>query len=328
MGRPLTSPVATPERRFSLFVLLARGYDWIAAPHRRHAAEQAMVQIAAWGLLLHLSLIALAWFVGGPLEDLVGRNWLAALYTPFAAILIFEVLLLVLAIPESTTRAMALQFQIISLIVIRNGFKDLAGLDHLGRLLEDPEAQIRLGLDIVGGVVLFGLVSVFYWVAGWPSAHQQALRTPSPVLARFIERKKAIAFVLSLVFAALLGSTLIQWVRDGWAVLSGVATTRPSLSPTTPFFQTLFAIMIVADILILVLSLQLSDAYQQVFRGASFVLATILLRVALSAERPLQVGIAILAVLFSIAILAIYKKWARDPWQMPPETDEGAAPHG
>lgn len=325
MERPIASPVASSKGRFSPIGLLARGYDWIAAPHRRHVAEQVMVQIAAWGFLIHLGLIMLASFTGGPLAALVGRNWLAALYTPFAAILIFEVLLLVLAIPESTTRAMALQFQIVSLIVIRNGFKDLAGLENLGVLLADSTAQFRLGLDLVGGVVLFGLVSVFYWVASWPAAHQQALRTPSPELTRFIERKKAIAFGLSVIFAVLLGGTLVQWVRDAWSMLSGVGVaTHPSLSPTTPFFQTLFAIMIIADILILILSLQLSDAYQQVFRGASFVLATILLRVALSAERPVQVGIAIVAVMFSIAILAIYKTWARDPWETQPESSEEA----
>lgn len=309
---------ATAWRGFSPVGLLARGYDWLAAPHHRHALEQLMIQLAVWGLIIHLLLIGLASLLDGQLAILVGTNWLAAIYTPFVAILLYEVLLLVLAIPESTTRALALQFQIISLIVIRNTFKDLAALDYLGALLDDPAAQLQLALDVIGGIVLFGLVAIFYRVAGWPSKHQEAMREPSPALTRFIERKKAIAFSLSVIFAALLGLTMVQWLQDTWAVLSGAATTvETAVSPTTPLFQALFAVMIVADILILVLSLQLSDAYQQVFRGASFVIVTIMLRVSLSAERPTQVGIAVAAVTFSIAVLAIYKTWTRDPWETP-----------
>jgi hypothetical protein len=319
MERPLAStPTSPPPRRISLVAWLARGYDWIAAPHRRHSIEHFMLQLAAWGFVIHLALVGLAWLIGGRLATLVGTNWLAAIYTPFVAILFFEVLLLVLAIPESTTRAVALQFQIISLIVIRNAFKDLAALDDLNMLLVDREAQFRLVLDMAGGVVLFGLVALFYRVAAWPSAHQQALRVPSPALNRFIERKKAVAFGILLVFLGLVVWAAGQWGSDVWAVLTGQAQAlRSSVSPTTPIFESLFVVMILADILLLVLSLQLSDAYQHVFRGAGFVIATILLRVALSADRLVQAGIAIVAVVFGIAVLALYKTWPPDPWEQP-----------
>ncbi|NTW97545.1 MAG: hypothetical protein HGB28_03245 [Oscillochloris sp.] len=323
MEHPFASVPSSPKtRRLSLIALLAHGYDWVAAPHRRHAIERFMIQIAAWGFIIHLALMALAWMFGGRLVALVGTNWLSAIYTPFVAILFFEVLLLVLAIPESTTRALALQFQIMSLIVIRNAFKGLATLDHLGMLLEDLEAQVRLVLDMAGGVLLFGLVGLFYRVAAWPSAHQQALRVPSPALSRFITRKKAVAFGICLVFLGLIAWTAVQWVVDVWAVLAGQAPAlRSSISPTTPIFEALFVVMIVADILLLVLSLQLSDAYQHVFRGAGFVITTILLRVALSAERPAQVGIAVAAVVFGIVVLALYKTWPHDPWEQPAAKD-------
>lgn len=321
--RPLASVPSSPRApRFSPVAWLARGYDWIAASHRRHAIERFMINLAAWGFVIHLALVGLSWLLGGRLAALVGTNWLAAIYTPFVAILFFEVLLLVLAIPESTTRALALQFQIISLIVIRNAFKDLAALEDLGMLLINREAQWRLVLDMAGGVLLFGLVGLFYRVAAWPSAHQEALRAPSPALNRFIERKKAVAFGICLVFLGLVAWAAVHWASDIWAVLSGqAATLRSTVSPTTPIFEALFVAMIVADILLLVLSIQLSDAYQQVFRGAGFVIATILLRVALSAERPAQVGIAVAAVVFGIAVLALYKTWPADPWEQPSADD-------
>lgn len=299
----------------------AAWYDALATLPRLHAAERLVAAFAVWGFVIHLILIGCAQIVGGTLAVLVGSTWLAAIYTPFACVLIYEVLLLILAIPESTTRALALQFQIVSLIVIRNSFKDLAALDDLSDLLTQPDAQFILAVDMGGGVVLFGLVALFYFVAGRRSAYQASLRAPTPALVRFIERKKAIALLLTIVFAVLVLQTIGLLVWDAWVTLSGQsAGARGLVSPTTPLFQSLFTILILADVLLLVLSLRLSDAYQHLFRGAGFVITTIVLRIALSADRPLQVVLAIGAVVFGIAVLAIYKAWPRDPWRPVDET--------
>ena len=300
----------------------AAWYDAIATVPRLHAVEQLVAALAAWGFVVHLLLIGVARLVGGQLAVLMGSTWLAAMYTPFACVLIYEVLLLILAIPASTTRALALQFQIVSLIILRNSFKDLAALEDLSELLAQPGAQLVLAIDMGGGVALFGLVAVFYLIAGRRSAYQASLRAPTPALLRFIERKKAIALLLTIVFAVLAAQTVVNLGRDAWTVLLGQGERSGALvSPTTPLFQSLFTALILADVLLLVLSLQLSDAYQYLFRGAGFVITTIVLRIALSADRPLQVGIAIGAVVFGIAILAIYKVWPPDPWSM----DDGHA---
>jgi hypothetical protein len=294
----------------------ARWYDALATPPRLHAAERLVASFAVWGFVAHLLLIGGAQLVGGQLAVLVGSTWLAAIYTPFACVLIYEVLLLILAIPESTTRALALQFQIVSLIIIRNSFKDLAALDDLSDLLTQPDAQLILAIDMGGGVVLFGLVALFYLIASRRSTYQASLRAPTPALIRFIERKKAIALLLTMVFAVLVLQTIGLLVWDAWITLFGQGEgPRGLVSPTTPLFQSLFTILILADVLLLVLSLRLSDAYQHLFRGAGFVITTIVLRIALSADRPLQVGLAIGAVMFGIAVLAIYKVWPRDPWR-------------
>jgi hypothetical protein len=295
----------------------ASWYDALATAPRLRAAEQLVAALAAWGFVVHLLLIGCAQIVGGQLAVLVGSTWLAAMYTPFACVLIYEVLLLILAIPASTTRALALQFQIVSLIILRNSFKDLAALEDLSDLLTQPVAQLILAIDMGGAVVLFGLVAAFYMIAGRRSAYQASLRAPTPALVRFIERKKAIALLLTIVFAVLAVQTAGILGRDAWTVLLGQGERTSALeSPTTPLFQNLFTALILADVLLLVLSLRLSDAYQHLFRGAGFVITTIVLRVALSADRPLQVGIAIGGVVFGIAILAIYKAWPPDPWSV------------
>ncbi|MGA0166588.1 MAG: hypothetical protein ACO39A_04945, partial [bacterium] len=62
------------------------------------------------------------------MEDLISKNYLSAIYTPFSILLYYEVYLLILAIPNSITKAIGKQFEIISLIIIRDVFKDLSYL--------------------------------------------------------------------------------------------------------------------------------------------------------------------------------------------------------
>jgi len=72
-----------------------------------------------------------------PFAAAVGKNYLSAIYTPFSFILFYEVLVLIAAIPESTTRSIANQFEIASLIFVRGFFKDIAEMsdvEDLGRL--------------------------------------------------------------------------------------------------------------------------------------------------------------------------------------------------
>ncbi len=82
-------------------------YDRLNGATRREQLEQLVVYLSAWGFLLHLFLIFLARTVpalGTGLLSGLDRNYLHAVYTPFSFILFYEVLLLVLAIPQSHTR--------------------------------------------------------------------------------------------------------------------------------------------------------------------------------------------------------------------------------
>jgi hypothetical protein len=53
----------------------------------------------------------------------------AAIYTPFSFILIYEVYLLVYYLPKSTSVYVSKQYEIITLIIFRRLFKDLADLN-------------------------------------------------------------------------------------------------------------------------------------------------------------------------------------------------------
>jgi hypothetical protein len=86
------------------------------------------VKISIAGLSLHLGLIFFSHCLSQPplLVAVVGNSYLAAISTPFSFILFYEVLTLLAVIPTSTTRSTANQCEIVSLIFLRDVFKDIA----------------------------------------------------------------------------------------------------------------------------------------------------------------------------------------------------------
>src|SRR5271170_694577 len=147
----------------SLPATLAATFDRLYAEHRRASLDRLTVDVSIAGFLVHFALVFLSRTLLHPpaLLAAVGRNYLSAIYTPFSFILFFEVLMLIAALPQSTTQSIAKQYEIVSLIFIRRFFKDIAELDDIGKLSQfTPDVRTVL-LDVGAGLVMFLLVTVF-----------------------------------------------------------------------------------------------------------------------------------------------------------------------
>jgi hypothetical protein len=72
------------------------------------------------------------------------------------------------------------------------------------------------------------------------------------------------------------------------------------------FYTDVFSVMIFTDVLIVILSLGVSDRYELVFRNGAFVISTILIRLSLTAQPPFGAVLALLGMLFGIGTLLIY----------------------
>jgi hypothetical protein len=64
--------------------------------------------------------------------------------------------------------------------------------------------------------------------------------------------------------------------------------------------------MIFTDVFLLIVSLAYYDRYEYVFRNAGFVISTVLLRVSLSTPKPYDIGVALTAMAYGVAILAVF----------------------
>jgi hypothetical protein len=94
----------------------------------KEKSEYVIIYISIFAFIVHLMFIFLNKldFIHLELLTKLFNNPIAAIYTPFSFILIYEVYLLVYYLPKSTTIYIGKQYEIILLIIIRRIFKDIS----------------------------------------------------------------------------------------------------------------------------------------------------------------------------------------------------------
>jgi len=287
---------------------LETAFDRTYSDANRAWLDRVVVDVSVAGFLAHLLLVFLSRTLAAPpaLIAAVGKNYLAAIYTPFSFILFYEVLMLIAALPQSTTQSIAKQYEIVSLIFIRRFFKDIAELDDIGKLAQLSPEVLPVFLDVCGGLFMFLLVTVFIH-AGRRRSHPDT--SESPELKKFISRKKAIALALTVLLVSLAAYNLVLFAMQAFESIYHGAPAK--LDPNTFFYTDVFTVMIFTDVLIVILSLAVSDRYELVFRNAAFVISTILIRFSLTTVRQYSALLAVTGMVFGIVTLLIYNYHAR-----------------
>jgi len=276
----------------------------------RAALKHAVVWISVAAFLIHLVMIFAAHWTADTsmLTRAVGRNYLSAVSTPFNVILFYEVLTLIAALPASTTRSIANQFEIVSLIFIRDVFKDIAAVSGPNWLDGHLHEAWPLLADMGAGLLMFVLVTVFQHVA------TQQVEMPRTELyiagrKRFTEQKKMVASGLAALLVALAAYHLGRAVVEVYA--SAVHGREILLEPTGYFYNDVFNVMIFADVFVAILSLRLTGRYEMVFRNAAYVTSIILIRFALMERQPYDAVLAILATVFAIITSLVFNYHSR-----------------
>ncbi|WP_210521677.1 hypothetical protein [Hymenobacter terricola] len=270
-------------------------------------AERAVLGIAIAGFLVHLALIGAVevglLVVPAPTELL--RNPIAAIYTPFSFILVYEVYLLVYYLPRSITTYVGKQYEIITLILIRHSFKDLAALSLTADWFTSPHDR-QFTYDLAASALLFFLLYVFYR----QDRHRRARPRARPVgVARFVAVKKALATALVPVLLALAGYSFVHWLAG--ALRPAAAAHAAFQDINNIFFEQFFAVLIVADVLLLLLSFFHTDEFHAVVRNSGFVISTILIRLSFSVSGLLNPALIVAAVVFGLVIRVIHDQFER-----------------
>ncbi len=289
-----------------LLSFFGKQYDALFTPDRVHRFERRVIQTAIAGFVVHLFLIFLARTLPDPPALLAGldRSYLSALYTPFSFILFGEVFQLVLSIPRSISLSLGRQYEIVSLIFIRNVFKDISKLDGVQRVQPQLDTFLYIFTDMGGGLLMFFMVAIFFLIRRKARATANTARYSTEGLERYINSKKAVSLVLAILFILLACTSFVQWGWDVFEVAVTGAESRVDINQL--FFIEVFTVMIFSDVLILLFSLLLTDDYRLIVRNAGFIISTILIRISLALDKPFDAALASVAMLFGILILLVF----------------------
>ncbi len=283
-------------------------YSIFLSEKTKHHSEKIIVTIAIVSFLLHLLLILIKDVIPGGLpftSDLL-NNPIAAIYTPFSFILVYEVYLLVYYLPKSISLYISKQYEIITLVIIRRIFKDLSNLDLNSNWFENSY-DLQLTFDLVTTILLFGLILLFNRLNLARKKMRGDKEEPTNTLTTLIKRKKILAIILVPVFIILAFYSFGTWISD---VLGATNNGIPSLGDINLiFFNEFFTILILADVLLLLFSFFHTDQFNAVIRNSGFIISTILIRLSFSTTGLINDLLVVVAVSFGVLILWLNNKY-------------------
>ena len=258
--------------------------------------EKYILIFSIVSFFVHLILIYLNRFELIQLNDpyQLLSNPIAAIYTPFSFILIYEIYLLIYYLPRSITTYISKQYEIITLIVIRRIFKDISNISLQDDLFTSSyNAQIFI--DLVAAVLLFFLIYLFR-----RNTIKSVATNDEERLGTFIRIKK---WISALLIPAL--TILALYHFSSW--MYAIANYSPDLSALNAiFFDELFQILILVDVLLLIFSFFNSDSFHIIIRNSGFIISTILIRISFMAEGLSNIILIISSLLFGLLIQMIY----------------------
>lgn len=254
--------------------------------------RQQSINAAVVGFLVHLVLCVL---YGLGRIDLPGMeplldSYLDALYTPFSIILAYEVYELIRAIPESFSNAIGKQFEVVTLLVVRDIFKNLADLNETdSTAVYDPVAFIAV--EVVAFIVLFATALYFRKTTSSSAPIMHA----DHALSAFVRQKQTLATALFLVYIL-----VALWSFTTWT--NGVIGGEGTLSRTV-FFSDFFTWLVMSDILILLISYKHTTDFNHLARNTGFVLSTVVIRVGIGTPGYAGAALFILASVLAVGVL-------------------------
>ena len=262
--------------------------------------RRGAIAIAIIGFLTHLALWAL--HSSGRIEILgdsveLVQSPLSALYTPFSILLVYEVYQLIRTIPESFSSSVGKQYEIATLLVVRDILKRLSEVSNSQGWEINDDVGFLL-VECAAFIALF-YTSLTYHKISTKSDDDEIL---SDDVTTFITTKMAVANVMLIVFIAIGGFSLISWIG---AVQDGGGSVDRAI-----FFLDFFTFLILADILILLISYWFYTDFGNLARNTGFVLSTVIIRVAISSEGVSSMILFTLSGVLGIAILRMFSRGA------------------
>jgi hypothetical protein len=285
-------------------------YQKLLSKTAKERSERAILWIAFASFIIHLLIIGLVHFGIIPLTQpsYLLKSPIAAIYTPFSFILVYEVYLLVYYLPKSTSTYISKQYEIITLIIIRRLFKDLSDLS-LSSNWFSIKNDLQFTYDLVASVVLFYLIYLFQVQQSKTYRMVEKDQVHIASISKFIQAKKAIATALVPI---LFVSAIYSFLHWSIGIFQPYETDVISFKNINNiFFEQFFNTLIIADVILLLFSFFHTDEFHKVIRNSGFIISTILIRLSFSVEGIINTLLIVTAILFGLLVFVIYNKFEK-----------------
>jgi len=225
-------------------------------------------------------------------RSIPGRH-LAAIELVFTILLVYEAMGLLFSISDSISVSVGKQFEILSLILLRNTFKLVS---HFPEPLtwEGVDGYVmEMGTSISAALVIFFLTQVFYRVSrrNRPAGDDMDLQG-------FIHAKKLTTTLMLAGFLVIIVSNLLGMLLRG---------ERENI------FGEFYTLLIFFDILMVIISLRYHSGYNISFRNSAYAVSTVIIKIALIAPAVYSAAISIFATLVAIAAAWVFCRFKPDP---------------
>ncbi len=255
---------------------------------RRTHQMLASILVLTFIISLAMSLLVSTGLIADSLLYIFPKSIFHAIEISFSMLLIIEVVGLVFTLSHSISSSLVKQIEILSLILLRSAFKQF-GEFYEQNNWSDFEPVISMLSDAFGAMIIFIIILLINKTL----KHTPITDDPESQ-TRFIMFKKIAGLILFVVFLS-----------------SGLYDVGLYLVHSQPFdfFKNFYTILIFTDIFLVLLSLRYNYSYIVVFRNSAYAVATIIIRMALSAPIYYNIGLGILASLFVLGVSFFYTKY-------------------
>lgn len=258
---------------------------------RRIAALLAIIFI---GGLAGIQANLFGWFPP-QLAAITPTNHLQAIELIFTVILAWEALGLLFSLAYSVSISVGKQIEILSLVLLRNIFKQLAHIHEPIMWTEISHIVINIAALAAGALAIFVILHFYY-----AQIEPKALSSDDHETAIFIITKKLIAMLLMISFLVIL-------IFNAW---NSLFHHQPNHT-----FETFFTLLIFSDILIMLISMRYGSSYRVAFRNSGFAVATLMIRISLITPPLYSAMIGVTSALFVLGIRIAYNKYIPSGYQ-------------
>ena len=264
---------------------LTDAFDWLHVAWEHATTQRRVAFCILWVYLLALLGVELRrqGLLPPWLAAVTPLSHFYAIHLAFTLILGLEVMSLILVIPSSLSQSMGKQFEIVSLILLRNAFKELANLPEPVSVVNDMQPVYNIAVSGAGALCVYLCLGLYRRMA---RCHPHFIQGPQLRMG-YVLSKKLLALTLFCVFLFIGVRDFILFIRTG---------------ADQNFFETLYTVLIFADIALVLIAQRYMPAFHAVFRNSGFVIGTLLMRLALSASPLWSPVIGLFAAVFVLAL--------------------------